>query len=123
MLTFPLAACTLIEGMSSNTIIPDSFISTEPESAGTTALRPSSKDVFVAPSDNIPAIIIRLVEKNQEPVAVAVVAVEGQVNEAEIYYLDSDETDAQYKPVTRPGEETPEVASSIPSIEISTFVY
>lgn len=109
--------------MSSNTIIPDSFISTEPESAGAAALRPTSKDVFVAPSDNIPAIIIRLVEKDQEPVAVATVVVEGDVNEAQVYYLDSDETDAQYKPVTRPGEETPEVASSIPSTENSTSIY
>lgn len=109
LLLFHLAACTLIEGMSSNTIIPDSFISTEPESAGASALRPSSKEVFVAPSDNIPAIIIRLVEKDQEPVAVASIVLNGQVKEAEFLYLESDEPNAEYKPVTRPGEETPEV--------------
>jgi len=123
LVSFPPAACTLIEGMSSNTIIPDSFISTEPESAEATALRPSSKDVFVAPSDNIPAIIIRLVEKDQEAVAVQSIDVEGQVNEVEVYYLDSDEANAQYKPVTRPGEKAPEVLSSCLSIKTLTFVY
>lgn len=95
--------------MDNPAIIPDSFISTEPEYAEASALRRSSKDALVVPRDDIPEIIIRIVDKGMEAVSVAEVDVEGLVDEIEVHYLESDDPGATFKPVTRPGEDKPEV--------------
>lgn len=95
--------------MSSETRVPDSFISTEPESDDATALRSSNKETFTVPSDQIPAILIRLVKEGDEPVSVGEVVVDGEVSEVEVFYKDSDDTDAEFTPVRRGDNELPEV--------------
>ncbi|ELT94931.1 hypothetical protein CAPTEDRAFT_204807, partial [Capitella teleta] len=101
--------CTLTEGMSSETTVPDSFITTEPEFEDVTALRSSNKDTFTVSSDQIPAIIIRLVKEGDEPVSVGEVVVDGEVSQLEVFYMESDNEDAEFTPVSRGNDETPEV--------------
>ncbi|MEE4247299.1 MAG: hypothetical protein V2I33_17955 [Kangiellaceae bacterium] len=95
--------------MSSETTVPDSFITTEPEFDDVTALRSSNKDTFTVSSDQIPAIIIRLVKEGDEPVSVGEVVVDGEVSQLEVFYMESDNEDAEFTPVSRGNDETPEV--------------
>lgn len=97
--------------MSSETIVPDSFITTVPEFEDVNALRSSNQDTFTVPSDQIPDILVRLVAEGDEPVPVGEVVVDGEVSEIELFYQDSDATDSPFVPVRLDGETEPQVCS------------
>lgn len=78
-------------------------------------LRPGSLKPWTADSNSNPAIFVTLVEDEEEPIAVGSVVLEGNAQEAEIFFKPSLNDDNQaFKPISVNDNNEPEVCK-IPS--------
>ncbi|ELU12969.1 hypothetical protein CAPTEDRAFT_219797 [Capitella teleta] len=101
--------CTLIEGMSSPSRIPEDSLRTEPATENVSDLRPGSLKPWTADSNSNPAIFVTLVEDEEEPIAVGSVVLEGNAQEAEIFFKPSLNDDNQaFKPISVNDNNEPE---------------
>lgn len=100
--------------MANAKVIPDDRVQIEGEAVGEVAsLRPGSVDQLTVSSDDIPAIVIRLVDEGEEPVPVGEVSMDGDLSGITVEYKDSNEPTAEWVPVNSDGSETPEVSCGL----------
>jgi len=104
VLLFP--ACPVKEGMESRTIIPDDFLTANPESDTVKNVRPGQPGQYTEDADKQPTISVRLVPDEDEPVPMGIVKLTGNMPSFTILYLTPE---GKETPVTKPGSEEPQV--------------
>lgn len=87
--------------MSQPSLLPDDWISAEPENESILMTRPNSIGSWKAPASSNPAAFIKLVDNDEEPLPVGKVVIIGNMQEATIYIQTKDEDDLPFEPVVK----------------------
>lgn len=91
------------------------WISSDPESKTVNNVRPGVDKTWVTSKDSNSAIMIRLVDMGEEPVAVGKIVLESNADTAEIFYKPSDAAEEEFVPISRNADQEPLVRTGYPS--------
>ena len=103
-----ITACELTDGMSSSAVVPDHWITSEPQVGTPPNARPNSAQPWAveipAPPGELPKLVVRLVREDvmRTPIDVGKVKVTGTVSTFNVLYK-NDERSTEWTPIMEDG--------------------
>lgn len=92
--------CALTDGMKSGRSIQTGWVTSDPATDNVDDIRPDKEGTWSVASENNPALLITLVEDQQDAIPVGRVELTSNVDRINVLYKTSN-TDDAYKPVTK----------------------
>lgn len=102
--------CTLVEGMDSDTTIPEENLSSNPATENLKNLRPSEEGSWTVPSENNPEILVQVAKDGEEALPAARVELTTNAEKATLWFQTA--ADEPYQVVTDKRTGTPKVSCS-----------
>lgn len=99
--------CTLVEGMDSDTAIPEENLSSNPATENLENLRPNKEGSWTVPSENNPELLVQVAKDGEEPIPVGRVELATNAEKATIWYQTA--ADEPYQVVADKRTGTPKV--------------